>query len=316
MKKAYLYIILAAVIFSTMEIAGKTIAADINPFQLNFIRFLIGGVILLPGSIQVIRRKNLKLTVNDWLYFLLTGFLCVVISMSFFQSAILYTMASTVAIIFSANPTFTTPIAYFLLNEKIDKKVMLSLAVSLLGVLFILNPFGTHADSTGILLAILSAITFALYSVVSKMRVERYGSVVSNCFSFLAGDLILLVLMLLSHLPLLASYQQGNIPQIVVDIPILAGINADNIAALLYLGVVVTGLGFLFYFKAMEKSSASTASVVFFIKPALAPLFCFLILRESLTMHTLIGIALMLAGAYIMMSSSEHKQCEVSGAYS
>ncbi len=118
MKKAYIYIILAAVIFSTMEIAGKIVAADINPFQLNFIRFLIGGVILLPASMQAIKRKNIELNRNDCLYFILTGFLGIVISMSFFQFAILYTMASTVAIIFSANPTFTTPIAYFLLKER------------------------------------------------------------------------------------------------------------------------------------------------------------------------------------------------------
>nr|WP_281253733.1 DMT family transporter [Sporomusa silvacetica] len=281
-RRKRVYIILAAVIFSTMEIASKTVAADINPFQLNFIRFLIGGVILLPTSMQVINRKNIELNRNDCIYFIATGFLGIVISMSFFQFAILYTMASTVAIIFSANPTFTTPIAYFLLNEKINKKVMLSLAVSLLGVFFILNPFGIHTDMKGIILAILAAITFAVYSVVSKMRVERYGCVVSTCFSFLAGDIILLVLMLISHLPLFATYQQGNITPLLVDIPIISGINYSNIAVLIYLGVVVSGLGFLFYFMAMEKSSASVASIVFFIKPALAPLFCLLILRKLL----------------------------------
>lgn len=316
-KKAYLYIILAAVIFSTMEIASKTVAADINPFQLNFIRFLIGGVILLPASIQAIKRKNSKLNRNDCLYFILTGFLGIVISMSFFQFAILYTMASTVAIIFSANPTFTTPIAYFLLNEKINKKVMLSLTVSLLGVLFILNPLGMHTDMTGIILAILSAITFALYSVVCKKRVARYGSVVINCFSFLAGDIILLALMLISHFPLFDTYQTGNINPLLVDIPIISGINYSNIAVLIYLGVVVSGLGFLFYFMAMEKSSASVASIVFFIKPALAPLFCLLILQETLTTYTIIGIILILAGAYIMMlGNNDHKQVEDSGVYS
>lgn len=309
MKKAYIYIIAAAVIFSTMEIAGKTLT-DINPFQLNFIRFLIGGLILLPVSLQVIKEKSITLHKNDYLYFLFTGFLGIVISMTFFQFAILYTMASTVAIIFSANPTFTTPIAYFLLHEKITKKVILSLTVSLLGVLCILNPLGMHTDMKGIILVILSAITFALYSVVSKMRVERYGSVVINCFSFLAGDVILLALMLVSHLPLFDYFEAGNITGFLVDIPIFAGITYSNIGMLIYLGVVVSGLGFLFYFMAMEKSSASAASMVFFIKPALAPIFCLLILKEALSINTMIGIALILAGAYIMMMGTVDKHNE------
>ena len=312
MKKTYLYIILAAVIFSTMEIVSKTVATDINPFQLNFIRFLIGGLILLPASLQRIKGKNIKLNRSDYLYFLLTGFLGIVIGMSFFQFAILYTMASTVAIIFSTNSTFTTPIAYFLLDEKINKKVMISLAVSLIGLLFILNPWGIDTNVKGVILSILSAITFAFYSVVCKMRVEKYGGVVINCFSFLAGDVVLLALMLISHLPLFSSYQNGNVTRFLVDIPIISGINYSNIAALLYLGVVVSGLGFLFYFMALEKSSASTASIVFFIKPALAPLFCLLILQEALSANTLIGIALILAGAYIMMLSNKQPNSRLS----
>lgn len=313
MKKAYIYILLAAIIFSTMEIAGKTLT-DINPFQLNFIRFLIGGFILLPVSLQVIKTKNITLHKNDYLYFLFTGFLGIVISMTFFQFSILYTMASTVAIIFSANPTFTTPIAYFLLNEKITKKVILSLAVSLSGVLCILDPLGTHTDMKGIILVILSAVTFALYSVVSKMRVEKYGSVVINCFSFLAGDVILLVLVLISHLPLFDYYKAGAVTGLLVDIPLFEGITYSNIGMLLYLGVVVSGLGFLFYFMAMEESSASTASMVFFIKPALAPLFCLFILKEALSVNMMIGIALILTGAYIMMAGKMDKHRE-SNAY-
>ncbi len=134
-----------------------------------------------------------------------------------------------------------------------------------------------------------------------------------NCFSFLAGDIILLALMLISHLALFDTYQIGNITPLLVDISIISGITYSNIAVLIYLGVVVSGLGYLFYFMAMEKSSAAVASIVFFIKPALAPLFCLLILRETLTTSTIIGIVLILAGAYIMMlSNNDHKQ----GAYS
>ena len=112
----YVFIILAAVIFSTMEIAGK-LAVGLNPLQLNFLRFLIGGLILFPPTIKAMRNKKMKFKKDDLYYFLGTGCLCVVLSMSLFQLAITFTKASTVAVIFSTNPVFTVMFAYLFLRR-------------------------------------------------------------------------------------------------------------------------------------------------------------------------------------------------------
>ena len=230
--------------------------------------------------------------------FLLTGLLCVVVSMSFFQLAIMYAKASTVAIIFSANPVFTIPIAGFLLKEKATTAMRASLCVSLAGIICILNPFSVSIDFTGILLVVLSAVTFSLYSVIGKMRSEKYGSVANTCFTFLAGDLILFLLMLVSNLPVFERLNLGKGLQILVGIPFVAGINQGNILIVIYLGIVVSGFGYLAYFMAMEKSSAGKASIAFFIKPALAPILALIILGEVIPLNTLAGIALIIAASY------------------
>jgi len=298
MKKAYIYIILTAIIFSTMEIVGKIIANDINPFQLNFIRFLIGALVLLPFAIKGIKKRNIQLGIDDLLYFLFTGLLCIVISMSFFQIAIVYAKASTVAVIFCANPMFTLPIAHYILKEKVTKIAIVSVGISLLGILCILNPFQVNADIKGIILVIFSAITFALYSVVGKTRAGKYGSIANNCFTFLAGDFILLVLIMISHLPYLARFNVNHNFRFLFNIPIIGGINQYNILFLIYLGVVVSGLGFLFYFLAMEESSAATAAIAFFIKPALAPILALMILSEPIPLNTIVGIVLIIVASY------------------
>jgi drug/metabolite transporter (DMT)-like permease len=281
LKKGYLYIILAAVIFSTMELVGKMISLNINPYQLTCIRFLIGGVTLLPFAIKEIKTRNLKFHLNDYMFFLFSGVLCVAIGMTLFQLAVLYTKASTVAIVFSTNPMFTVPFAFIILKETINKKTILALSFSLAGILFILDPFKINTDYKGILLAVLSAITFSLYSVIGKLRVNKYGSYVSNCFTFLFGDFVLLMGLLL------------------FKVPIVTGINSSNVLQIIYLGIVVTGFGYVFYFLAMKETSAITASTVFFIKPALAPLLALAILHESIPFNTLAGIILILTGSYI-----------------
>lgn len=311
MKKEYLYIMLSAFIFSTMEIAGKMISDQINPFQLNFLRFLIGALILFPIALKDLKRKAVSLNKRDLKYFLITGILCVIISMSFFQLAIVYTKASIVAIVFSVNPVFTVPFAYFLLKEQLSKSTIVSLSISLIGVAFILNPFNINSDLKGIIFAILAAITFSIYSVLGKMRSDKYGSLSLNCFTFLIGDMIMLILMLFSNINLVATSAMNHGLSILANIPVAYGINYGNVFTIIYLGVVVTGLGYLFYFLAMEKTSASTASIVFFIKPALAPILSLIILHESISINTLIGIILILIGSFITFKGKQQKNIEL-----
>ena len=73
MKKGYIFILLTAFAFSTMEIVGKSISTQFNPFQLTFIRFLIGGLILLPFTIKELQYRKIQLGLRDIGYFALTG---------------------------------------------------------------------------------------------------------------------------------------------------------------------------------------------------------------------------------------------------
>ena len=47
----------------------------------------------------------------------------------------------------------------------------------------------------------------------------------------------------------------------------------------------------------MEAASANTASLVFFFKPALAPVLALVILGEAIPLHMFLGILLILAGS-------------------
>ena len=51
MKRAYIYVLITALLFGTMEVSCKIAANDLDPFQLTFLRFLIGGLILLPFAV-------------------------------------------------------------------------------------------------------------------------------------------------------------------------------------------------------------------------------------------------------------------------
>ena len=61
MKRGYLFIALATLFFSTMEIALKEVAGLFNPVQLNLTRFLIGGHVLIPFASRMLRRRGVRI---------------------------------------------------------------------------------------------------------------------------------------------------------------------------------------------------------------------------------------------------------------
>lgn len=301
MKNAgYFYIALATLLFSSMEIAIKLVANEYNPMQLNLLRFTIGAVILAPLALKNLRQTQCRFSRENILFLALSGFLCVVVSMTFFQLAIMYTKASTVAILFSCNAVFVIPFAYLLLKEQITALTLVALVFSVIGILLIVNP-ANLTNLPGISFSLLSAITFALYGVIGQRGRKKFGynGVALTCLSFVAGAIELLVLMWISKIPSVATWLTAEGMATLANMPILDGITWHSIPSLIYLGVFVTGLGFCFYFLAMEKTSASTASMVFFIKPALAPVLALLVLREGLTENVIGGILLILVGSAI-----------------
>ena len=293
------YVAIATVLFSSMEIALKSIAGHFNALQLNFLRFFVGGLFLLPFALSSIRKRGTKLEGRDMGFFALSGLTCVVMSMTLYQLAIQYCKASIVAILFSCNPIFVIPLAAIFLKERIRPYAMASLALSVAGIVCIMNPLKLVASRMGIVLSLASAAIFAVYGVMGKTRSVRIGGLATTAFSFLFGSVELLALILASRVPAVSQALRGAGLESFADIPILAGLDLEALPLFAYIGLCVTGIGYAAYFMAIEASSAATASLVFYIKPALAPLLALAILGETIAPTTIAGIALIAVGSGI-----------------
>ena len=299
MKKGYLYIALATFFFSTMEIALKLSAGNFNAIQLTFLRFLIGGFVLLPLAAHELKKKKLHLGRSEFAFFFLTGFICVVVSMILFQMSVIYAPASVVAVLFSCNSVFVVMFAYLFLREPIHKHTVISILVSLVGMAVIINPLHFTGSAVGFICVLGAAITFALYNVVGRTRSDRCGGITLTCGSFLCGCAEMLVLIAISHVPAVALKMKEAGLAVFSEIPVFSAISFPGLVGLLYVGICVTGLGYTFYFLAMEATSAATTSLVFYIKPILAPVFALILLHEAISGRMLIGIAFILVGSLI-----------------
>ena len=296
-RSGYFYIVLCAVIFSTMEVMLKTVHGVFAPMQITCLRFLVGGVLLIPFAVRSIRKKNAVLTRKDLGFFACAGFLCVVIAMSLYQMSVTYTRASIVAVIFSCNPIFVTVLAHFLLHEEIHKNHIIALILELTAALIIIDPIHASLDPTGALLAILSAAMFSFYSVFGKKRTPRFGGIAVTCLSFLFGATELVALLLFGRTAAGASLYSAMGLKIFIDVPLFENIPLSALPALLYICCINSAAGFVCHMMAMEKTSAQEASLIFFLKPIFAPIFAFLFLKEEIPLNMIVGIVCFLAGS-------------------
>ncbi|WP_167849762.1 DMT family transporter [Companilactobacillus suantsaicola] len=298
--KSFFYILIPTFLFSSMEIALKIAGNQFNPIELNFIRFLIGGLALLPFTIMYLRKHEIKLSKSDIGRIALTGFVIVVLSMTLYQISIGMAKASVIAIMLSANPIFGLIIGFVFLREKLSRTNVLALVLTLLGLLIIINPFHL-TGAMGIILGLLSSIIFGIYGVMSRVNGNKIGlnGLSMTCLAFLFGSAELGVLMALSHLPI-AQNIPSNFSQF-VNIPYFQGISLQTLPLILYISVLVTGVAFGLYFVSMEKVGILQASLIFLVKPALAPVLSLLILGEAMQVNTVIGIVVILLGSLVTL---------------
>lgn len=275
---SHFYCLIAIVIWSTLEITGKLVGAGIDPFTLTAWRFLIGGLALLPFALRQARSAKQQITRETLLRIAPLGILNVCASMLLLQLSIFYGKASLTAVIVAMNPLFVSLFAALLLREKLERIQVFCLGLGIAGLLMIILFEREHQSleyqnlSLGIILAVIASVTFGLYTVLTKKAVQRYGNLFTNSFSFLIGGAALLLLNLALGKPLFFAVTQ------------------TNILFLAWLGIVITGLAYVLYFEGMKTIGAARASVYFFLKPALASVLAYLVLKETLSGGQVLGV--------------------------
>ena len=277
MKKAYVFVVLTAFLFGTMETACKVAGNSLDSLQLTFFRFAIGGLLLLPLAIRELKMNNIKLGPKDFLILTGVGILGIDISMVFFQIGVGASNASTASVLISINPLFTMVFAHFFTEEKMTKQKAYVLAIAFIGLIFMIRPWDMQEGNTiwGLTCMLIAAVAFGAYTVAGKVSVRKMGLMAQTSFSFILGSAVLLVVILLS----------GK--------PVVAGVG-DNILLVMYTSIFITGIGYWSYFKAIKLSDAATGSLAFLLKPAIAPVIAVIFLRENILWNTVVGILLIL----------------------
>jgi drug/metabolite transporter (DMT)-like permease len=278
---AYVLWIITLVLFSSLEVVSKPIMGQIDPFTMTFMRFFIGGVFLFILTLFVKKEREIKMERKDFLYIVLTGCLNCIVSMTLLQLSVKTGNASSAAVLISTNPIFTVIFAYFIASEKLSKKKIVGILLGLTGILTF--SFGMLEGDTliGILYGLSAAVTFALYSVLMKKPVKKYGSLRCTAYSVLFPSFIYGTVLMLS----------GNL-----NIPTL---DLQGWLIVLYLGVFVTGIAYFTMLESIKRIGASNTMRLFYVKPVLAAILAVVFLAETIGFLKITGIAIIIFSLFL-----------------
>jgi len=270
---AYLYLGITLFFFSSMEVISKPLMGSVDPFFLTWFRFFVGGLFLL-----LFVRKRLSL--RSVLLLATVGSMNSIVSMTLLQLSIKYGNASTAATLVSTNPLFVS-LLVFIAGEKLAKRKFFGALLGLMGI--IVFAYGKIVGDTfiGIFFGVSAALSFALYSLIMKRFIVKYGALVSTAYSSFFSSIL--------YGMLLAITGKLSFPEL----------SFTGWLGVLYLGIGVTGVAYLTFFKAMESLGVSAASRVFYLKPIVSTLFAVAFLSEQLGVIKIIGTAIVIFSLFL-----------------
>lgn len=269
--------------FVSIRDAGR----HLDPGPLTLGRAAIAAIVLL--AVWAIRREGLPAR-PAWPGILTAGVLWFGLYMVALNWGEQLVDAGTAALIVNIGPILIALLGGWLLKEGFSPRLFLGIAISFAGVAVVSLSMSRDGASSvlGVLLCLVSAVTYAISVVVQKPTLKHCSSLQFTAF----GNLIAAVLCL-PFAPLLFSQLESA--------PTSATLHV------LYLGLFPTALAFLTWGYALRFTTAGKLGATTYVVPAIVVGMSWLFLDEIPTWLTLGGGALALVGVAISRSRGRKK---------
>lgn len=286
-NSARLKAFLAAVIWGASFVATKAALREVHPITIIVLRFGMGVLVL---AFVVWHRRVFRLVAaRDLLLFALLGLLAIAIHQALQATGLQFTSAASMAWIVATTPVFTAVLAWLFIAEPFGVARVIGLAIAFAGVLLIVTKGVFTADTlrlpstTGDLLALASALNWAVFSVASKPMLRRLPPALMMAYLMCLGWLM--------TLPFFAAVRAWN------DLP---NLSLDGWLAIAFLGVFCSGIAYIFWFDALAVIDTAQTAAFIYLEPFVTVLIAAILLDEVFPLISLIGGLTILLGVYLV----------------
>ncbi|MFZ1749575.1 MAG: DMT family transporter [Saprospiraceae bacterium] len=271
-----------SVLWASASTATKIGLQVAQPFVISISRFFIAGLIMLFIS-HVIRRNRMP-EKSEWRQLMIFGVLNISVYLGLYIIAMQYISAGLGSLFIAVNPVMISFIGAGLFGHRITLINIISLSLCIAGVILAALPLlqNSYATTGGLLLMVVAMLAYSLGTIYFTRKTWSNLHVLTiNGWQTFLGGVFLLPLLLMTY-----KEQQNTF-----DMHFWGGT--------LWLAGPVSIIAVLCWLQLLNKTPLTAAYWLF-----LCPIFGFLIsnitLNEPLSLFTLWGVILVIAGLFLV----------------
>ena len=266
------------------------VEAGLEPFTLVTLR-LLAGFLLLAGVVAV-AREALPRQLRTYGHLVAVGFFSIALPFFLITWAEQSVDSALAATLTAPVPLFVIPIAALMLaNERVTSNKVVGVAVGMVGVAILVG-FDVAAigrtDLTPQLALVTAALSYAIGGVYARRNLHGLRPMIQSLFALIFAMLMSAAAALAVERPLAT----------VVGLPI------EGIFAVLWLGLLGSGIAFLVFYRLLGAWGATRTSLVAYTLPVWGITLGLIVLGEQISSGLLLGTALILAGIALVNSQS------------
>ena len=276
-------VVIAAVLWGTTGTAA-TFAPQVSPLGIASVTMGVGGLLLALVAARPIARHKTELF-NNRLLVLAAAVNVAIYPLAFYSSMKLSGVAVGNVISIGLAPIAAALIEWTFDKQPLNRRWLISIAFGITGVVCLAtakpassfeNTATSWHNNVGILLGLVAAFTYAMYSWIARRLIDRgIASRAAMGSMFGVGALLLMPVLLITGAPLLAS--------------------VNNFSVGLYMAVVPMFLAYLLFGRGLTVVRASLATTITLLEPVVAALLAVMVVGEKLSLTGWFGIGLISA---------------------
>jgi drug/metabolite transporter (DMT)-like permease len=290
MLTARLAVFAAVVLWGVSFVATKAALREVSPVTLIFTRFALGVAALF--LILKLRRESLIPPRDTWLMLAVMGFVGIFVHQMVQVHGLTLTTAVRTGWLIGLTPIWSAVLAAVLLGESFGPRKLFGLFFGMVGALLVITrgQLSSHVlalpATRGDLLILASTVNWAIYSILGRETLKRLGSTRA-----IAAAMFLGWAMLIPFFVSASGWQEYR------------GLSSTTVTAIVFLGVGCSGLGYLFWYAALERIETSQVAAFLYLEPLVTLMAAVALLGESVAVSTILGGVLVLFGVLIVQTA-------------
>ncbi len=297
-QKGYILVILYQILVSFSPLIIKNLSLKLPSALIVIGRYFFACISLFVVMLvnKLLLKKLLKLKFNQLKNLLILGVSSSGVGSLFYVIAITKIGIILTTYISSLEIVVTIVLSTFILKEKITKEFLFTSAIVLCGFFLLIYKGGLILNYKwdyifGILCALISALVWGNATILGKKLLdEKISSVIITFVRHLSGVIFnIIVLLFTLRIQIIES--------------IFSLTNFDWMQ-FLFLGIIISGIGFLLYYKGLKLSNAKGTALLLTISSVITTVLGITLGKEILYMNQFLGAFLVLFGVHLLMKIS------------